>query len=340
MSRRGLNIVLPVLLALALVFLFTSCENFKISHLKANHHFNKANHYYKESQYRKAIEEYEKALEDNPNLIDAYRLLGESYKSLYRPGEETEKNRQYAENALAALNKAYEIDPSNRSIIHSLGDMYDKMRNYEEAEKLFLKILEMDPTNMGNYYVVAEFYRRYSGNSEAEGEQQVQVGKTPFQKAVEMYLRRIELDPENPQGYAYLAQFYENLTPVPAFDEANFYFEKRIQLEPENAEAWLAKGVNRWAKVYRIQSKLTREERIKLAEDSEKALRKANELDAQYSLPYSWLSVLYRSVLTKLYPDRARRFEEEGDRFSEKFQELRRREAERERLQEELRQVR
>lgn len=338
MLRKGMNSVLLVLLVLAVIFISSSCEKLSIRRLQANHHFSNANAHFTDGVYRLAIEEYEKALSYNPDLIEAYRFLGESYKNLYRAGDDSEDNMERANKALETLLKAREIDPESKDIIYSLGDMYDKMRDFEEAEKLYLKILEMEPTNMGNYYVVAEFYRRYAGGSEGDeegGEDAVQ-NKTPFQKAVEMYLRRIETDPETAQGYAYIAQFYGSLTPIPDWDKAGYFHDKRILLEPDNAEAWLAKGVNYWSKAYRYQTKLTKQQCINLARESEKALKKASELDPAYPEPYSWRSVLCKSVLSKLYPERAKSYEEDADRFGERYREAIKRRAERKKLEEEL----
>jgi len=335
MFRKIINTSLLILLVIAVVFSTVSCEKLKISNLKANHHFTNANSNFTDGKFRLAIEEYETALSYNPDLIQAYRFLGESYKSLYKPGEEDEKNKEIEQNALLSLSKAFEIDPTNKGVIHSLGDMYDKMRNFDEAEKLYLRILEMEPTNMGNYYVVAEFYKRYAGGASVEEGEDSGV-KTPFQKAEEMYLRRIETDPSNPQGYAYIAQFYENIAPEPEFDKGEFYHRKRIELNPEDAEAWLAVGVNRWSKAYRIQAKLTKPQRIALANASEEALKKANSLDDRYPEPYSWLSVLYKSVFTKLYPERAKRYEDDADIYAQRFQTLRKSAAEKKRLQKEL----
>jgi tetratricopeptide (TPR) repeat protein len=278
-------------------------------------------------------------MEFNPNLVEAYHFLGESYKNIYRPGIEDEQNMERADKALEALKKAYETFPDNKDIIYSLGDMYDKLRDFEKAESYYLKILEMEPGNMDNYYVVAEFYKRYAGQSEEEKKKAAEEGlKTPFQKAEEMYLRRIEADPENPQGYSYLARFYELMEPVPEFDRANEYHERRIALEPDSAEAYLAKGVNRWAKSYRLPT-LSKQERIATAYDGLEALKKATELDSEYPEPYSWLSVLYQSVLVKLEPEKASRHTADGKRYLERFQELRKRAAERKRLEEELERI-
>ncbi|MBD3413213.1 MAG: tetratricopeptide repeat protein [Candidatus Aminicenantes bacterium] len=340
MSLKKMNPALITVLAVILIFATTSCEKLKLKNLQANHYFTNANQAFSEQKYRDAIENYEKALELNPNLVQAHRFLGESYKAVYNPGVETERNMERADKALEALKKAYEISPENEAIIHSLADMYDKLRNFEEAEKLFLKILEMNPTNMSNYYVVAEFYKRYAGGEseeEEEGETAENGEKTPFEKAEQMYLRRIELEPENPQGYAYIAQFYEDLDPTIArVDRAYYYHDLRTQLEPENPRAWLSKGVNRWAKAFRLQNRLTRQQRLQTAKAGEQALLKASELDPKYPEPYSWLSVIYQSVLAKIDPDRAQRYIEDGQMYIERYKEAREAEAERQRLEEEL----
>lgn len=325
MRQEKARIVLAGLLALAFIFALTSCEKLSPSKLRANYHFSKANQFFRDNQYRKAITEYENTLKYNPTLVDAYRFLGECYKSLFKPGDESPENMQKADKALGSFIKAYENDPSNKDIIFSLGDMYDKLRNFSEAEKYYLKILELEPANMGNYYVVAEFYKRYAGENEALRA-----------KAESMYLRRIELDPENPQGYAYLANYFENLPPsAQVFDEANIYWDKRIQLDPNNAEAWTAKGVNRWSRSYRFQNSPAAE-RLKYAQEGIKALEKAIQLNPDYPEPYIWISVLYKSVLAKLEPDKEARYNAEGDRYNEKWNENRKRAAEKKKLEDEL----
>ena len=336
MFRKRINTGLLILLITAVIFMSSGCQKLSVNKLKANYYFTKANHQFTDQKYRMAIEEYEKALEYNPNLIEAYRFLGESYKSIFRSGDKTEANKLRAEKALEALKKAHEIDPTNKDVIYSLGDMYDKMRDFEEAEKLYLMIIEMEPTNMSNYYVAAEFYKRYAGGSGEEKEGEEKVGKTPAQKAVEMYLRRIETDPENEQGYAYIAQYYETLSPVPEFELGYEYHMRRVELDPENAKAWLSVGVNRWSKTFRLQNELSRNVRLALAKQSEEALKKANDLDPSYPEPYSWLSVLYKSVLAKIDPDRAQRYEDMADRYIQRYQEAQKRKVQREKLAEEL----
>ncbi len=325
MFRKDIKTLLLVLVAVAVVFSFTSCEKLSINNLKANHYFSKANHNFTEQLYRDAIENYERALEYNPELIEAYRFVGEAYKKLYKPGLDNEANNERAQRSLDALTKALEINPENKQIIHSLGDMYDKMRNFEESEKLFLKILEMEPTNMDNYYVVANFYKRYAGEDNDYGE-----------RARSMYLRRIETDPVNPQGYAYLAQYYDEKSPRPDFDKANEVHKIRLKLEPDNYLIWYAIGVNRFWKAFRLQNILKRAERIALANESEVALQKSLDLEPSHSFTYSYINLVYRNVFAKLYPEREKTFIERADNWLDRFKEVRKRELEREQLEKDL----
>ena len=329
MSRKTTQRFLFAAAALAVIFAFAACQNISYSKLAANYHFGRANSYFRENQYRKAITEYEATLKFNPGMIQAYRFLGESYKQLYKPGVESAINKELEAKTLAALNKALEIEPNNKDIIYSLGDMYDKIRKFPEAEKLYLRIIELEPEDMSNYYVVAEFYKRYSSDN-----------KDIAKKAESMYLRRIETDPDNPQGYAYMATYLQESAGGPeellkSYEKAAEFWQRRITLQPDSAEAWLALGVNQWSRSFRFQF-LSSADRLRMANEALKSISKAIELDANYPEPYAWMGPLYKAVLAKLEPEKEARYNAEGDRYLEKFQELRKRAAERKKLEEEL----
>jgi tetratricopeptide (TPR) repeat protein len=328
MSRKTQRIVFAAA-AVAVILAFTGCQDISYSRLAANYHFGKANSLFRENQYRKAITEYEATLKYNPNMTQAYRFLGESYKQLFKPGVDTPLNKELEQKTLAALTKALEIEPNNRDIIYSLGDMYDKTRKFDEAEKLYLRIIELQPENMSNYYVVAEFYKRYAAEK-----------KEVANKAESMYLRRIETDPDNPQGYAYMATYLQEVAGGPeellkSFERAAGFWEKRISLQPDSAEAWLALGVNQWSRSYRFQF-LTKEERLKMAQAALQSISKSIELDPNYPEPYAWMGPLYKAVLAKLEPEKEARYTAEGDRYLEKFTEMRKRALDRKKLEEEL----
>jgi tetratricopeptide (TPR) repeat protein len=325
MSQKRIGFAVVALLAFSAVLFLSSCQKLSVDKLQANYHFSKANQLFKDGKFRKAIAEYESTLKYNPEAVDAYRFLGESYKSLFKPGNTSPENMETANKALAAFKKAYEVSPTSKEVIFSLGDMYDKLRNIGEAEKYYLMILDLEPENMGNYYVVAEFYKRYASENESLKA-----------KAESMYLRRIELDPDNPQGYAYMANYYDQITPIPDFDRAVEYHYRRAKLDPNNAEVYYSIGVNRFYKAYRLQNVLSTMERNELGNDSIKALMKAVELSPNYPEPYAYLNLVNRNVFAKIFPDKEARYVSEADRWTEKFQEVRKRAIEKEKLEKEL----
>ena len=108
--------------------------------------------------------------------------------------------------------------------------MYDKLQDFDNAEKMYLRIIDLEPGNMNNYYIIAEFYKRYAAEK-----------KELKEKAEQMYLRRIETDPEKVQGYAYMANYYDKL-PAAEFKDK---FDQALDLpsEARAARARLRRGL-------------------------------------------------------------------------------------------------
>lgn len=191
--KKNVSSLILLMVIGTLVFGLTACGKLKPSNLQANYHLRKANGFYLDEKFRKAVESYEKALQYNPNLKQIYFHLATSYAALYKPAKDSEINRMYGEKALDYLLKAKENNPDNIKIIHALGDMYEKLGNFEEAEKYYLTIKKNSKDNPKVYYVLANFYSNHGQHDKAE----------------EMYKERIEEDPENPEGYHYLAGYYQ-----------------------------------------------------------------------------------------------------------------------------------
>ncbi len=329
MLRKDKSIIFLLLLAFAVIIMTSGCKNFT-NRLRANYYFRNGNAEFEDKHYRQAVKEYERAIEKNPNLAEAYRYLGESYKNLYKPHIDSEENDKIAQQALNNLKKAYEANPKKKDVIYSLADMYEKVDKIEEAEELYYKILDLDPTDLNNYYVLANFYKKYSGKNE------------DFRrKAESMYLRRIELDPASVEGYKFIEKFYKDLVnsvedPSAMFDKAIKYDRLLIKMQPDNALNYYSKGVNLFWKAHRLRNILSREERLKLGAESEEALMKAMDMEPDYANTYSYINILYRNVFTALYPEKYDRYMAEADKWQEKFLELRKREQARAKLEEEL----
>ncbi len=207
--KKLLYSVLILIIALFFLSGFSGCKKMAVSNLSANKHLREANKLYTQEKFRKASEEYEIALEKNPELDVAYLYLGTCYSMLYKPGKETPRNQEYSEKAVKYLQMAEQAYPENDNVIIALGSIFDKIGNFEEAEKYFLKILEKSSDSPKSYYTLANFYS--------------QNGK--FEKANEMYEKRIALDPTDPSGYHYYATYLQNYR---AWDKAIDAHKKRI----------------------------------------------------------------------------------------------------------------
>ncbi len=328
MSDKRTSRVIVAALTLVLVFAAFGCQKLSVKKLTANYHFNKANSLFIDNKYSKAIVEYQAALTNNPGLIDAYRFLGESYKALYVPAKETPENKERADKALEALRKAFDADSNNKDIIYSLGDMYDKLQDFENAEKMYLRIIDLEPGNMNNYYIIAEFYKRYAPKM-----------KELKQKAEQMYMRRIETDPENVQGYAYMANYFDQLSASEfkdKFDNALVYHKMRQQLEPASAEIFYTIGVNRFNKAYQLQNYLGDADMKAAAAEAEQALTKCIEIDPTFPDAYAYMKILFLNVHAKLYPEKEGRYQEEANRYGDKFTDARTKQLERMKLEKEL----
>lgn len=315
--KKFCSVLLIIFVSTLIIAGFTACDKLKITNLKANKHFKTGNKFYSEEKYKKAIAEYEAALQLNPNLNAAFYYLGSSFIMVYKPGDDSEKNKEYGAKATEYLQKALELDPENKNIIQALGDINDKMRNFELAEKYYLQVQKFTPNDPASYYTLAGFY-----NNNAK-----------YDKAIEMYEQRIALDPANPEGYLYLADFFQNKR---KWDDAIKNHELRIEKigasemdEKEKteflAEAYYRLGVVCWNKSYQTPPDVMGSvERLQVVEQGFKALSKATELSPNFPDPWAYMGLLYRQKAIA-EPLNAAKYTKESEAMVAKFQDLRKR---------------
>jgi hypothetical protein len=82
------------------------------------------------------------------------------------------------------------------------------------------------------------------------------------------------------------------------------------------------------------------DERIAHAEEAIRALKKAIEIDPSYSFSYSYMEIVYKNIYANVYPERKSRYIDEANMWHEKFEDARKKELERRRLEQELRGIR
>ncbi|MGQ9462763.1 MAG: tetratricopeptide repeat protein [Candidatus Fervidibacter sp.] len=102
--------------------------------------------------------------------------------------------------------------------------------HYEEAEKLYLQVLERDPDNAAAHHSLGLIYYLHGGD---------------FEKSLVEFKRAVELEPEN---VTYRLDWAKALTTVAPLEEdpermmellreAKAEFEKVLEIEPGNQEA-------------------------------------------------------------------------------------------------------
>lgn len=102
--------------------------------------------------------------------------------------------------------------------------------HYEEAEKLYLRILEQEPNNAAAHHGLGLVYYLHGGD---------------FEKSLAEFKKAVELEPNN---VAYRLDWAKALTTVAPLEEdpekmmdllreAKAEFEKVLELDPENQEA-------------------------------------------------------------------------------------------------------
>ena len=305
-ALRAVVALLGVTLAVA------GCGRYSFANLKAKKSFNEAGSLYARGEFRQAAVKYEEVVA-NPKVIEndpivggaAYFYLANSYDNMYKPGRKGEAdndaNLAKAEaNYLQASEKA--SDPLiRRRAIEYLVALYgpEKLNTPDKSEPLVRRLIEMDPNDVSNYYVLGKVYEDSARMEEAE----------------QAYLKAAAIRPENPEPYQYLAGFYDR---AGNWDKAVEAMAKRAANDPNNAEAFHQMAVWLWAKADK-DFNLSASEKRAFIDRGLEAEDKALALNPDY-----FEALTYKNILLRLKANgetnRARQAEliREADRIRDK----------------------
>jgi tetratricopeptide (TPR) repeat protein len=276
--------VVRVAFVAVLVVPLVACSAF--DRLRALRVIKDAHTQYQRADYERAAELYEEALANDPNLVDAYFYLANSYDQQFRPAlrGEPENDRlldlaidNYITSAerqtglplqtlsLQYLVAAYgpdkandpassevvlqvliKVDPSNPDNYVRLARLYEGSGLYEEAEQVFLEVRDMRADDAAVYMQLAAFYDR----------------NEQFDQSIEALRARSALEPDNPQAYYTIAQHYweKALRDFRLSDEQEEEYvmlgltesDKALELNADYPEALTYKGL-----LMRMQADLT-----------------------------------------------------------------------------------
>ena len=108
-------------------------------------------------------------------------------------------------------------------------------------------------------------------------------------------------EPSKAEDYEQLVESYNNSH---EYDKALDYIQRRLQLEPNNADLYYEVGVNRFNKICEFQNILSKSEIENIASSCEQALIKAIDLYHNFPEANLFLKILYGNIFVKLYPEK------------------------------------
>jgi tetratricopeptide (TPR) repeat protein len=265
---------------------------------------------YTRQDYKLASQKYEEAITANPDLGDAYFYLGNSYDNMYRPARKGEPaNDQLLEKAIAnykiASEKAENPVTKQRSLqflVAAYGP--DKLNDPSQQEPILRKMIEMDPSDPGNYYVLANVYEQNGDYEEAE----------------KLLVKAREMKPNDPSVYTTLAGFYNRQG---QFDKTMEALHARAEKEPTNPEAYYMIATFYWEKAYRDFT-TSPPDKVRFVKQGMEAIDKAIEIKPDYpeALTYKGLLLRVQANLEK-DPKVQQQLLKEAVQYGEKAAEVR-----------------
>jgi len=298
--------VLAMVVLLAVVA--SGCS--QIGVLKGQMALKDANQLYQRQDYKGAAAKYEEAITANPDLGDAYFYLGNSYDNQYRPARRGEpENDQLMDRAISNYKLAVERAPTpivKQRALQFLVNAYgaDKLNDPSQQEPILRQMIEMDPTDVANYSVLANVYEQ-SGD---------------YEQAEQLLIKAREIKPNDPAVYTSLANFYNRQGD---FEKTIAELNERITKEQNNPEAYHLVAAFYWEKANR-DYRLSDADKARFVQAGLEAEEKAIQLKNDYveAITYKGLLLRLQANLEK-NPERQRQLLREADRLQAQATEIR-----------------
>lgn len=273
-------------LAVIAALTVTACG--QIATLQARKAFKDANALYQQQDYTRAANKYEEVVqvvqseaEPDPNLIAAYFYLGNSYDQLYRPSRKGEPaNDEILTKAIDNYKLAVEKEQSPQRkklamqyLVASYGA--DKLNDPAQAEPVLLKMIELEPSDPANYFVLSRIYEDAGSYDQAEA----------------MLVKAREAKPDDSVVYMQLASYYNRQG---EFDKTIEALQQRAQREPDNPEAHYTIASYYWDEAFRD---------FRLKEDQKRTYvdRGLNEVNQAIKIKPDYIeAITYKGLLLRL----------------------------------------
>ncbi len=265
MQRRfkAASLIIAAGLGLSLV---SGCG--EVNKLKARKAYKTAIDLYKQQDYKAAADKYKEAVDLDPDLTQAYFYLANSYDNQFKAtkrGDPT--NDGYLTKAIEYYEVAAQKDPnpSQRKLaMQFLVNDYgtDKMNDPAKQEPIIQKMIEMDPSDVTNYFALAKVYDDAGAYDQEE----------------QVLMRAKDMKPKDPAVYGQMAGFYNKQGD---FDKTIDAYRQWEQIEPTNPEVHYTMGSFYWDKAYN-DKRLKEAEKVRMTQDGMQEIDQALKLKPDY----------------------------------------------------------
>ena len=283
--------------------------------LKAKRSYRDANGLYASSDFKAAAAKYEEvvALPEGTvaqfKMEPAYFFLANCYDNMYRSvkkGDPT--NDAFLTKAVEFYNKGAQLDPNpemKKRALQFLVAIYgpDKLYDPSQQEPLLQKLIEMDPKDPGNYFVLGGIY-------EQNGD---------YEKAEQTFIRAKDALPADAAVYTTLAAFYDRQG---EFDKVIGALNERAEKEPNNPEAHHTLATYYWQEASK-NFRLRDADKRKYIETGLQEADKALALKSDYQDAMTFKNLLLRSLaLVETNPAKQQALIKEADALKAKAEEM------------------
>jgi tetratricopeptide (TPR) repeat protein len=184
----------------------------------------------------------------------------------------------------------------------------EKLNDPTQAEPVVKAMIQLEPNEPTNYFVLADIY-------EDSGE---------YELAEQTYLKAKEVRPNDPAVYMQLAGYYNRQGDFEKTIEA---LNERVRIEPNNPEAYQTLATYYWDKSYR-DFRLTPQEKMQYVLKGREAVDKAISIKSDYMEAVAYKNLLLRlQANLETNPARQQELLREADTLRDKAEELRKQKA-------------
>ena len=252
--------------------------------------FKEANMFYTRGDHEAAIEAYmtviasveaDPASELSQGMSIAYFYVANSYDSLYKPAfrgdpendEFLARAEEYYRLAADRIPNAEFQKLSMQYLVATYGP--DKLNDPTNRARLLQEMIQLEPENPDNYFVLAQLFEE-SGL---------------FEDAEAVMRETVTLSPDDPTVYLQLAGFYNR---AGDFEQTIEQLRNRARIEPDNPEAYYTISTFYWEKAFR-DFRITQEEKVEYVNAGLEAADEAIGLNDRYVD-----AIVYKNILLRM----------------------------------------